>query len=216
MDLLIAWLLLASINITATVSPGPAFIMAVKNSLTYGRRAGVFTAIGLALGVGVHAAFVLVGAAYILMQSAFIFNLLKYLGAAYLIFIGIKALRAKKTEKSVIDANTQPQQYKEITSLNAVKMGLLTNLLSPKALVFFTAVYTQFIGIDTPVFMLVLYGLTSICIEMGWFSTLSCILTHKRVKDTFNNFAHWVERLCGGLLVALGVRLALSKGLGSS
>ncbi|GJL85592.1 MAG: lysine transporter LysE [Micavibrio sp.] len=216
MDLFLAWLLLASVTITATLSPGPAFVVTVKNSLTYGRKGGVFTAMGLGMGVSVYVTLVLVGAAYILTQSAFIFNMIKYLGAAYLVFIGIKGLMAKKVENSVMDENVTPRQYKEISSLKAIKIGFLTNLLNPKGVVFYSAVYIQFVGVDTPVFMLVIYGLTSVIVEAGWFGILSCILTHKRVKNIFDNYIHWVERVCGGLLASLGVGLALSKGLGSS
>ena len=211
MEFFITWMILASVQLAATLSPGPAFAVTVKNALAYNRRAGVITAVGLGFGVGAHVIFVLTGLAVILSQSVIVFNIIKYAGAAYLIYIGFKGLRAKKAENAdEPQTDTQPH-YKTMSDLKALQIGFLTNLLNPKAVVFFTAVFTQFIGAETSFWALIMFGLTAVAIEMGWFATLSTILTTPQVKARFTSFAHWIDRVCGGLLMALGIRLALSK-----
>lgn len=217
MEFLTAWLLIAAVQLAATLSPGPAFAMALRNALAYDRRAGIFTAIGLGAGVGAHVLFVLCGLAFILSQSVFLFTAIKYIGAAYLLYVGSKALFAKKAAdeenagQNLKSALQEQPAGRPCSDLKALRMGFLTNLLNPKAVIFFTAVFTQFIDPHTPTGIVALYGATSVVIEIGWFATLALILTHKSVKARFMRISHWIERVCGGLLMALGVRLALSK-----
>ncbi|MCB9983768.1 MAG: LysE family translocator [Rhodospirillales bacterium] len=210
MEPFIAWLIFASVQLAATMSPGPAFAMQMRNIVKYGRHGGIYTAIGLGAGVGAHVAFVLCGLAAIMAQSVTAFMLIKYVGAAYLIYIGIKAIRAKPDTSQIPDTQAL-ENYENISALKAFQIGLWTNLLNPKAIVFFTAVFTQFIAPNASVSTLILYGFTSITIETLWFSGLTIVLTFSVVRRTFRRLQHWIERVCGGLLMALGVRLALSK-----
>lgn len=210
-EIFIAWLLFAAVQLAATMSPGPAFAVAVRNAMAYGRRGGVFTALGFGVGIGVHVVFVLCGLAVILSQSVVVFNVIKYVGAAYLIYIGAKALMMKKAKSDHALENVSDKRLETISAFKAFQIGFWTNVLNPKAVVFFSAVFTQFIQPGSPVEILVLYGATSIFIEMAWFSGLSVVLTTPKVKAVFVSIGHWIERACGGLLVLLGVRLALSK-----
>jgi RhtB (resistance to homoserine/threonine) family protein len=211
MDFLLKWLLFTGVQIAATMSPGPAFAMTVRSALAHDRRAGLFTALGLGLGVGAHVVFVLCGITVILARSEIIFTLVKYAGAAYLVFAGIKSLqaRARSAEPSAQQAGEATPA--PISPLRAIRAGLLTNLLNPKAFVYFTAVFTQFIEPGTPPAILTLFGLTSVAVEILWFSLLTLVLTDTRIKARFLAVSHWIERACGGLLIALGIRLAFSK-----
>lgn len=211
MEFFFKWMVMASVQLAATMSPGPAFVVSVRNALVYDRRAGILTAVGLALGVGAHVVFVLLGIAFIIAQSVYLYAVIKYAGAAYLIYIGIKSLRARvrKTETPQSENHESKRVY--ISSFQAFKIGFLTNLLNPKAVVFFTAVYTQFIDIHTPLSIHLLYGFTSIAIEFLWFAGVAIVLTNPRIKQKFMGMVHWIERGCGGLMIALGVKLALSK-----
>jgi RhtB (resistance to homoserine/threonine) family protein len=213
MEFFLAWFVLASVQLAATLSPGPAFAVAVRNALAYDRRTGLWLALGLGIGISAHIILALCGAAMLLSQSIFLFNLVKYTGAAYLVFISIKALLAEKGDtplgQSII--SNAVRNNKTPSNFKSLQIGILTNLLNPKAVIFFTAVFTQFISPQTPWPILLLYGSTCIIIEIGWFSILAFMLTHPRVKARFMGAAHWIKRVCGGLLIALGVRLALSK-----
>lgn len=212
MSFFMAWLMLAFVQLAATMSPGPAFVVAVRNALVYDRRTGIFTAVGLGIGVGFHAGLVLCGLAYVISKSVLVYSLIKYIGAAYLLYMGVKALRTKKAP--LIDVNEIAQDVpkeKAMSASKAVLCGILTNALNPKAVLFFTAVFTQFITIETPWNVQVLFGLTSVTIEILWFAGLAVFLTNPQIKKSFMAVAHWVDRCCGGLMIALGLKLALTK-----
>lgn len=213
MEFFLKWLLMASVQAAATISPGPAFVVAVRNAMAYDRRAGIFTAFGLGLGVGVHVLVVLCGLAVLLQHYTFLFDVIRYAGAAYLIYIGGKAIFTKRKqappgEAAVVSA---PQARETLSGRKALSIGFFTNLLNPKAVVFFTAVFTQFIGPGTPLSVMALYGLTSVVIEIAWFSGVAVVLTDRRIKERFLGAVHWVERTCGGLMIGLGVKLAFSR-----
>lgn len=218
MDLFLSWLVIAVVQLAATMSPGPAFVVSVRYALSYGRKVGVFCAIGLGLGVLAHVAFVLCGISFIIAQSVILFSFIKYLGAAYLFYIGVKSIlnaRKKGMDESEVSDVAQAaiggDHNKHFSLRKALVTGFLTNLLNPKAIIFFTAVFTQFIGVDTPLAILMLYGGTSFMIEVLWFIGVTVVLTHERVRSVFLSFMHWVERICGGLMLALGIKLVLSK-----
>lgn len=213
MTLFFAWLMMASVQLAATMSPGPAFVVSTRNAVGYGRMVGVFTALGLAIGVGAHVVFVLMGVSFIIAQSAMLYTIIRYVGAAYLFYIGIKAiLHARKPVVSeVAEMDVAPSKKTQMSLRKAVTVGFLTNLLNPKAVLFFTAVYSQFVTPETPIFVHGLYGMTSVVIEFLWFTGVALILTHAAVKQKFDRCIQWVERVCGGLMVGLGLKLALSK-----
>jgi RhtB (resistance to homoserine/threonine) family protein len=212
MEIFAKWMLVALVQTAATMSPGPAFALTVRNAMVYDRQSGIYTAVGLGLGIAVHIALVLGGISVVISKSVFLFNLIKYAGAAYLIYIGIKALVLATKKPAGNESSTLSGAARQSMSVAAaLRAGFLTNLLNPKAVVFFTAVYSQFISIDTAWHILLLYGATSILIEITWFSFVVLFLTHARIRTTFLKFSVWIERICGGLLLLLGLRIALTK-----
>lgn len=212
MEFFYKWLALAAVQGAATMSPGPAFAMSVRQTLAHDRRTGILTSVGLGIGVGIHVLFVVLGISVLISKSVMLFNVIKYGGAAYLVYIGIKGLMSKKAAPDSDKNAAQIQEKKKtISAFKAVQTGILTNVLNPKAVAFFTAFYAQFTTTDTPIEMLALYGATSVAIEMGWFSLVSIFLTTPEIRKKFIAWKHWVERVCGGLLVGLGIKLAISK-----
>ncbi|MCC7305312.1 MAG: LysE family translocator [Alphaproteobacteria bacterium] len=203
------WLAWASINLAATITPGPAFAMTVRTAMAHDRRAGIFQSFGLGLGIGTHVAVVACGLSVLLAQSAYVFEIIKYAGAAYLIYLGVMALKAKKKLPENIEDAAKPGR--ELSDLAAFYRGLVTNVLNPKSMVFFSAMFSQFMSTDTSTQMIFLYGITAVAIEIMWFSFVTLILTHRHVKNLFLSVSHWIERTCGGLMIALGLKLALSK-----
>lgn len=203
------WLMISSIILMAVISPGPDLVVTLRNAVMYSRRAGIMTALGIALGVGIHVSYCIIGVAALIAHSPALFSVIKYCGAAYLIYIGIKALRSKGTEQlETGDASTATV----FGASRAFRSGFLTNLLNPKATLFFFALFTQVIDPQTPVSIQVLYGLTAVLTSALWFSIVAFWLTDSRIKGGFLRFSKLIDRATGGLLVALGIRLALLKG----
>lgn len=205
----------ALVHFLAVASPGPDFLIVTKNSLSQGRKAGVYTSIGVALGIGVHVTYCMLGIGLIISQSILIFSIIKYLGAAYLIWIGIKGLRARKKavqgfEKEIqIIENTEAQVEQKSNLIN-IKTGFLVNALNPKATIFFLALFTQVIDPATPLFIKGLYGAETIVATFVWFSIVSVAFSNKRMKEKITRIEHWIDRTAGAVLVALGIKVALS------
>ncbi|MFK0274953.1 LysE family transporter [Ensifer sp. NPDC090286] len=111
--------------------------MVTRNSLLLSRRAGVLTALGIAVGVWVHVAYTLLGVGLLIRQSLLLFTLLKLVGAAYLIWLGIQMLRAKQAEEAALAAPPA------LSDLGALRMGFLTNALNPKTTIFVVSLFMQ-------------------------------------------------------------------------
>ncbi len=201
------WLMIFVIGCLAVTSPGPNLAITLRNSLVYSRQAGVYTAVGLAAGNCFHATYCLIGIGVIISKSILLFNALKWLGAGYLIYIGIKSLQAKKHVGNVVIT----QHTQDISHLAAVRMGFLTNLLNPKVTLFFLALFTQIIRPATPLSAQVVYGLTMIGLEFTWFALVAILISQRSIKKLLLSVSHWIERIMGIVLIALGVRLAFTK-----
>ncbi|MFI7823681.1 LysE family translocator, partial [Acinetobacter baumannii] len=122
------------ITILAVISPGADFAIVTKNSYLYGRKIGVFTSLGISLGVLVHVTYTLVAVAFVMIYTPQILNIVKYIGAFYLIYIGYKTF----TQKPVLDTAA----LTSIGTLQAIKYGFFTNALNPKTTLFVISTYT--------------------------------------------------------------------------
>lgn len=187
--------------------PGPDFVVAVRNTLTYGRRAGLWAALGFGCGVAVHATYTLFGIAALIAQSILLFNLLKYAGAAYLIYMGWKAIRSNGFSSDP----AMPPGDAALDGLTAFRSGFVTNLLNPKASLFFLALFTQIVDPHTPGTIQILFGFTCVAMVILWFSLVACVLSAPIVRTRFLRGAKWIDRACGGIFIALGLKLALTR-----
>jgi len=195
------------IHLLAVISPGPDFIVAVKNSLTYSRKTGIWTAVGFGGGIAVHIFYSLAGLALIISKSILLFTAIKYLGAGYLIYIGLKSFFSKSSHIEV----GEHEQKEDIAPLEAVKIGFLTNVLNPKATLFFLSLFTLIFSPDTPLAIMSLMGLIMVVNTTLWFSLVSVFLSQQRIRTVFERYQNTFNKTLGGLLVALGVKVALTE-----
>lgn len=207
-DFFLNWGILIGVFTIALASPGPDFVIAVRNSIQYSRRIGIVTAIGFAAGVAVHVTYCLMGLATLISQSILVFNVLKFIGAAYLFYVGISALRSKGFS---MDDTSITTEKKMMTNWQALRSGFITNLFNPKATLFFLALFTQILDPNIPHWMSAVYGATCIAMTGIWFSIVATVLTTPAVRNRFIRYSKWIDRVCGGVLIALGLRLALTK-----
>lgn len=197
---------LAGLNLVALISPGPDFAVIVRNSLVYSRKTALWTAFGIALGILVHVSYSLLGLGFIIKENAWLFLGIKYLGAGYLLYIGINGLRAKKKALTL-----EPVHHRhDISVLSAIGTGFLTNALNPKCMLFFISLFFVVISPDTPAFIILIYGLLIFVETLVWFSFVAFCLSGKRTREKFNAVGHWIERVTGGVLIALGAKLLLA------
>ena len=194
-------------HLVGLISPGPDFIMAVKNSLSYSRKTGIWTAIGFSLGVAVHIIYCVAGLALIISQSILIFNIIKFLGAGYLIYIGLKSILS---ESSKINISKQTKKT-DISPFSAIKMGFLTTVLNPKVTLFFLSLFTFVLSPETPTAILVTVSVIMMFNTALWFSLVAIFFTQKSVRSVFDKFQGVFNKIFGTLLIALGAKVAMTS-----
>ena len=198
----------ALVHLLAVASPGPDFAVVVRESVAQGRRAGSWTALGVGCGIFVHVAYSLLGIGLIVSQSIVLFNLFKWLAAAYLVYLGWRALRARPMSLEAIDGVNAPVAR---SAWRAFVIGFVTNGLNPKATLFFLSLFTVVISPDTPLLVQAGYGLYLAGATALWFLLVAWLFSRGRVRAGFARMGHWFDRLTGAVLIGLGVRLAVSE-----
>ena len=193
------------------LTPGPDVLYIVTNSLRSGARAGIVAGLGITAGCFVHIFAAAVGVGALLATSAIAFTVLKWIGAAYLLWMGARILLSKAPQGAtdlVAAAAAQPER-----SLKAVFMGgFWTNVLNPKVAIFFLAFVPQFIAPDAPdkamafVLLGMLFNVNSIPVNSAWALGAAWMARHGAVQRGM----HWLDRAAGFMFIAFGARLALS------
>lgn len=189
----------------AAISPGPDFAMVTKNSLLYSRKAGILTAMGISCSLLIHASYCILGLAIIISKSLLIFSIIKYIGAAYLSYIGIKALLAKR---EIADYQDNNSNKKDLHAYQAFRQGLLCNLLNPKAIMFLLAFFTIIIKPTISWSTQIGYGLEIGIVHMLWFSSLALMITHRRVRSILNKVQFYIVKVMGVVLIGFGIKIA--------
>lgn len=202
------FLTVALIHLLAVASPGPDFAVVVRESVAHGRRAGTYTAMGVGTAIFLHVGYSLLGIGLIVSQSIVLFNALKWAAAAYLLYIGFKALRAKPASASDAPVNVAAG---ERTARGAFTSGFITNGLNPKATLFFLSLFTVVINPHTPLWVQAGYGVYLAVATGMWFCLVARLFSQERVRAGFARMGHWFDRAMGGVLVALGLKLAFTE-----
>ncbi|MFZ2321848.1 MAG: LysE family transporter [Pseudomonas sp.] len=201
------FLTVALVHLLAVASPGPDFAIVLRESVSNGRHAGIWTALGVGSGILLHVGYCLLGIGLIVSQSIVLFNLLKWLAAAYLIYIGIRALQARPADPA--SAELAPLAARSPRA--AFVRGFVTNGLNPKATLFFLSLFTLVISPQTPLLVQAGYGLYLALATAVWFCAVALLFSQARVRRGFVRLGHWFDRLMGAVLVGLGIKVALSE-----
>ena len=199
--------LLAVFSITELVlclTPGPAVLLIVSQSLKDGLRASLRGALGILAGNTIYFVLSALGLGALLLASATLFNIIRWAGAAYLVVMGLRMLLAKRRSEEADRQNAQPKR-----SVRLFSEGLLTQLSNPKAIVFFSALLPQFVSPDGGVVQqFVVLGIISLAVELavlssyGWLAERGSKLIHNA------RFSAVPDRIAGGFLIGAGVSLA--------
>lgn len=199
-------LAVAVVSLLAAISPGPDFFIVLRNSLSYSRKSGLLTAVGVSLALFVHLTYTLVGLGVLIAESPFLYTLLKYVGVGYLLYLGSSGLISSYRNSTALDLNYS-RADNQIFSFKALRQGFLTNLLNPKAAIFFISLFSQFIDSNTPVFVRLEYAFINWSITLSWFLFLSYLITTKGFIGKIGHFRIYIDRIMGGALMLLGLKL---------
>ncbi|AYV22953.1 LysE family translocator [Vibrio mediterranei] len=192
-----------------TLTPGLDTALVIRNTSRGGFNDGAITSFGICLGLFVHATFSALGISVILTQSAELFALVKTLGAAYLIWLGISSLRALKSNQTI---KLEQDKVNTIAASRSLREGFLSNVLNPKTAVFYLAFLPQFINPEySPFLQSLLMAAIHFVIAMVWQCGLSGMLNSAKSLLNNGNFVRWMEGTTGAVLIILGIKLLVEE-----
>lgn len=190
----------------AAVAPGPDFAMVVRQSVVHGRRAGLFTSLGVGTALLFHASYTLAGLGFLVAHSLLAFTVLKWAGCAYLVYVGLKTWSAPAVQAETLDAPRAP-----VSARRSFALGFLTNALNPKAVLFFLSLFSTLVSAATPLAVQGLYALSMAALLVSWFAVVTLFFTGRAVRDGLARLGRGFNRITGALLIGLGIRIALQK-----
>ena len=199
---------IALITLLGAMLPGPDFAIVTQNALFHSRRAGYFTSLGVGTAILIHMTYCVLGLALVISNSLLLFNLIKYVGALYLIYLGINALFSKQAKKIFSNEKVKKTQMSRLT---AFKQGFLCNLLNPKATLFFLSLFTVIIKPNTPIHWEIVYAAEIFMIAIAWFCVLTIILSHPNIKKVLEKAEKYIAKLLGLSLITFGIALTFVK-----
>jgi len=193
--------LILGIHLLAVASPGPDFVMVLRNALQYNRKIAIYTAWGISMGIGIHILYSVAGIAYLLQKNQNIFQIIKILGALYIIYMGVKTILSKGQK---IKMQTDQKQT-VIPAKQAVKIGFMTNVLNPKASLFFLSIFSLLIPPNVPAWVLIGISLMLITVTFLWFTLVSFIFTNPLIIKRYEKYESIILKIFGIILIALGI-----------
>lgn len=194
-------------SIAVIMIPGQDLVLVLSRGIAQGVKAGIVTAAGVSVGLVGHTLLTAFGLGALLMSSALFFAVIKYIGAAYLVYLGVNLLRSTRQGLAI-------EKAKDISFWRAFLTGAASNISNPKITIFYLAFLPQFVTAETqnPTLLLFVLGITfaaltfAIKLPFGYFAGKSSHWLQQRPK-----VIAWMDRVSGSILVALGIRLALQS-----
>ncbi|MBA4501262.1 LysE family translocator [Marinobacterium marinum] len=200
---LMLWGSLLLICVLGAMSPGPSLAVVLRQTVSNGRGHGILAGCAHALGVGLWAVMTVWGLGVLVNEYQALYQLLTWLGAGYLVWLGISALRMA----SVPDL--QPTQGESETLWQAARSGMLISLLNPKLAVFFTALFSQFVTAGQAFGDQLILVLTATLVDGIWYTLVALLFSQPRLLAWLRRHLKRVEQLTGVVLIALAIRVAI-------
>lgn len=201
------WLFVLA-GLLLNITPGPDMALVMGRSMRDGARAGAMAALGIGAGAFVHIAAAAIGLSVLIASSALAFAVVKWIGAAYLVFVGLRLLLSRPAGEGPEAARPPPASLRSV-----FLQGFLTNVLNPKVALFFLAFLPQFIdpAAANKALAFVMLGLVFNLTGTGWNLMVAWAAARAAAVPAVRSARLWLDRALGALFVALGVRLALSE-----
>ncbi|MCK2045513.1 MULTISPECIES: LysE family translocator [Chromohalobacter] len=196
------WLSLAAVCAMGAMSPGPSLAMVLRHTLGGGRMPGVVAGVCHAAGVGFYAALTVWGLGAVIVHQPVLFQAITWGGAAYLAWLGVKALRAGRG--GALEAGGVASGPGV-----AARDGVLVALANPKLILFFVALLSQFVSADMGAGAKTMIVATASLIDAGWYVLVALALSHSSVLPWLQARAHWINRMTGVLLLGLALRIVI-------
>ncbi|MGC1496024.1 MAG: LysE family translocator [Sulfitobacter sp.] len=198
---------LAAVHFLAVVLPGPDFVVTTRNSIIFGKRYGLLTALGIGCGISVHVIYTVLGFSAVTHTIPSLVVVLQLLGIGYLVYLSINLFKSGLTGGSKLELSTAANVNTKQTGYYFFKMGFLTNALNPKATVFFLSVFTVIVPETTPVGIQTIYGVWMCAVNAIWFAAVAIFFSNSNVQKLFAANMRWFEMAMGAILFYFSIRL---------
>ncbi|MDC9720851.1 MAG: LysE family translocator [Gammaproteobacteria bacterium] len=197
---LTTWLSLVAICCLGAMSPGPSLAVVLRHTLSNGRTHGIATAVSHALGVALWALLTVWGLAVLVVEWPLMYKLLTYAGAAYLMWMGIKALRSNGVGPMAVEPVVAPIG-------EAALDGLMVSLLNPKLAFFFIALFSQFVSAELVLADKLIMTGTASMIDAVWYIIVAVSLSHSKVLEKLQKKSATIDKISGVILLGLALRV---------
>ena len=198
---LIFWLQFAAVCIAGAMSPGPSLALIIRNSSKYNRLGGIMSAVGHGLGMGVYAIFAVTGLSIIILTNIYVFKSIQIVGIVFLFAFGILFI-FQKNEKIDFDVSQN--------KLNSFLQGFSISILNPKILIWFSAVFSQFVRSDSTFLTNSILVITASAIDCIWYILVALIVTSYGLKDFFQKKINAIQKISGTVLVIISILLIIN------
>jgi len=203
------FLTVLGVHVLAVMSPGPNILIIVKESVTVSRNNGLYTALGVLVGATMYVVFGFLGFIAIVSQSVMIFNAFKFIGALYLIYLGLQGILS--SGKAVHFQDEDAQFALQKTPVESFRSGFLTNLSNPKAALYFFTLFTTFVPVDLPLNMKLLLAVLLLIISFSWYLLVAILFSEQRIQRAYQSVKRYADFVFGGLFISLGIRIAFGQ-----
>ena len=190
------WVQFASICIVGAMSPGPSMALIIRNSIKYGRVSGLLSSIGHAIGIGIYASISIVGLQIILINNIFVFNTIQFCGSIFLLILGILFLKNSGEKLSLED---------DQKNLNSFIQGFAISILNPKILIWFTAIFSQFIEASSTSMTKLTMVFMASSIDGIWYIILTIVVTGFGLKQFLENNTKTIQNISGIVLIFISL-----------
>lgn len=190
------WVQFAAICLIGAMSPGPSMALIIRNSIKYGRLSGILFSLGHAIGIGIYATVSVLGLQFILINNLFLFNAIQFCGSVFLLILGILFLRNTAHNLSL---------EKEQKNLNSFMQGFAISILNPKILIWFAAIFSQFIEISSTNFVKLAMVLIASSIDGLWYIILTIVVTGFGLKQFLEHNTNIIQKISGVVLISISI-----------
>ena len=190
------WFQFASICIVGAMSPGPSMALIIRNSIKYGRVSGLLSSIGHAIGIGIYASISVVGLQIILINNIFVFNTIQFCGSIFLLILGILFLKNSGEKLSLED---------DQKNLNSFIQGFAISILNPKILIWFTAIFSQFIETSSTSMTKLTMVFMASSIDGIWYIIVTIVVTGFGLKQFLENNTKTIQNISGIVLIFISL-----------
>ena len=190
------WVQFAAICLIGAMSPGPSMALIIRNSIKYGRISGILFSLGHAIGIGIYATVSVLGLQFILINNLFLFNAIQFCGSVFLLILGILFLR--NTAHNLSLENEQK-------NVNSFMQGFAISILNPKILIWFAAIFSQFIEISSTNFVKLVMVLIASSIDGLWYIILTIVVTGFGLKQFLEHNTNIIQKISGVVLISISI-----------